>query len=132
MSMKIGTRWYALIALTLLGGLGTPAAAAPPVHEPTWHLRWAPEADRDGLSAFEHVEDDRANSDPAGDPHIFVDGDAYRFTMNSNVRDMSPDRQRNELRGLRTREGHPIALLDRPTSRLTHSMNIQKTLKDTN
>ena len=115
----------------VLAGSAQASPAGPPVTEPVWRLRWAPEADRDGLSAFEHVEDDRANSDPAGDPHIFVDGDAYRFTMNSNVRDISPDRQRNEVRGLRTPEGHTVSLLDGQTWRLTYSMYIPDTLKAT-
>ena len=72
------------------------AAAAPNAVQPGWRLRWAPSAARDGLSAFEHAEDDRANSDPGRAPHISVDGDAYRFVMHTEDRDTSTDRQRNE------------------------------------
>jgi carbohydrate binding protein with CBM35 domain len=108
-----------------------PAGAATPVHEPTWRLRWAPEADQEGLSAFEHVEDDRAHTDPAGYPHIFVDGDAYRFTMNMGIHDISPDRQRNEVRGMRTDDGRTVTLLDGETWRFTYQMFIPDTLKAT-
>src|SRR6266536_2043703 len=53
----------------------------------TWQPMWAPEADVDGLPAFENVEDDRADSHPAGDPHIFVEGNNYRFNMHMVDRD---------------------------------------------
>jgi hypothetical protein len=109
----------------------SPAGAATPVSEPTWRLRWAPEADREGLNAFEHVEDDRANSDPQGRPHIFVDGDSYRFTMTTGIRDISPDRQRNEVRGMRTHDGRTVTLLNGETWRFTYSMFIPDTLKAT-
>ena len=66
----------------VLAGAAVPArAAAPTIVQPGWRLRWAPQAARDGLAAFEHVEDDRANSDPARAPHISVQGDAYRFEI---------------------------------------------------
>jgi hypothetical protein len=130
------TRLSLLLVLPIVAALAgtTPASAGPPsvvTHEPGWRLRWAPEADRDGLSAFEHVEDDRANSDPAGRPHIFVDGDAYHFTMTSVIRDISPDRQRNEVRGMRTGDGHTVTLLAGETWRFTYSMLIPDTLKAT-
>src|SRR5437868_5634240 len=60
---------------------GPAAPAADPTGnlpwDPGWRLRWAPRADREGLTAFEHVEDDRANSDPAHFPHIYTEGDHY-------------------------------------------------------
>jgi hypothetical protein len=138
--MRSLTRWRAMRAVVVATLLVTPVVAAgpahanpagPPVTEPGWRLRWAPEADREGMAAFEHVEDDRAHSDPAGFPHIFVDGDAYHFTMNSVVRDTSTDRQRNEVRGLRTADGHTLTMLDGQTWRLTYSMFIPDTLKAT-
>jgi hypothetical protein len=104
-----------------------------PTREPYWQLRWAPDANRDGTSAFEHVEDDRANSDPAGRPHIYVDGadDAYHFTMTSVIRDISTDRQRNEVRGMRTPEGHTVTLLPGETWRFQYSLFIPDTLQAT-
>src|SRR5689334_18827890 len=66
------------------------AAAAP-----TWQPRWAPDPATTGLAAFETIEDDRANSHPAGQPHIFVEGDHYRFLMHKVDRDRMTDRQRN-------------------------------------
>jgi chitin-binding protein len=98
--------------------------------DPGWRLRWAPRADRQGLTAFEHVEDDRAGSDPAHFPHIYTEGDHYKFTMNMNVRDTSTDRQRNEVRGSVT-DGHALNLLYGETWRFTYSMFIPDTLKST-
>ena len=108
-----------------------PAGATPPDRaEPGWRLRWAPQADRDGLSAFEHSEDDRANSNPAKAPHIFVQGDAYRFNMFLEDRDTSTDRQRQEVRGMRT-DGHTVTMLYGETWRFTYSVFIPDTLKAT-
>ncbi len=121
----------------VLGGLAGAAVAGParadsPAREPRprWLLRWAPSPRRDGLAAFEHVEDDRANSDPANHPHIFVEGDHYRFNMHLVDRDISTDRQRQEVRGLRT-DGHTVSLLKGETWRFTYSMFIPDTLKST-
>src|SRR5438067_10943811 len=114
-----------LVAPLALAG---PAAAAPPGAadssswaSPGWKLRWAPRADREGLTAFEHVEDDRAGSDPAHFPHIYTEGDHYKFTMNTNVRDTSTDRQRNEVRGS-VANGHALNMLYGETWRFTYSM----------
>jgi hypothetical protein len=101
-----------------------------PWERPGWKLRWSPRPERDGLRAFEHIEDDRAGSDPAGAPHIFVEGDHYRFNMNMNVRDTSPDRQRNEVRGNKSWD-HALNLLKGGTWRFTYSMYIPDTLKAT-
>jgi hypothetical protein len=118
----------------VLGGLAVagPARAATPDHgaRPGWLLRWAPSPCRDGLAAFEHVEDDRANSHPAGQPHIFVEGDHYRFNIHMVDRDTSTDRQRQEVRGLRA-DGHTVSLLKGETWRFTYSMFIPDTLKST-
>src|SRR3954452_17288091 len=95
-----------------------------------WKLRWAPQARVDGLRAFEHAEDDRAGSDPAGSPHIYPQGDDYRFTMNSKVRDTSPDRQRNEVRGMMSL-GHAVNMLKGQTWKITYSLFIPDTLKAT-
>jgi Polysaccharide lyase/Carbohydrate binding module (family 35) len=110
------------------GAPATDAAALAgtlPWEHPGWKLRWAPRADRAGLTAFEHVEDDRAGSDPANFPHIYTEGDHYKFTMNT-----SPDRQRNEVRGS-VAGGHALNLLYGETWRFTYSMFIPDTLKST-
>src|SRR5712691_4169761 len=78
---------------------GSPLAArrvaATSVREPSaavvlpaaWQQRWSPDPALDGLAAFETIEDDRANSHPAGQPHIFVEADHYRFNMHTVDRD---------------------------------------------
>jgi hypothetical protein len=104
--------------------------AAGTIGKPAWRLRWAPDARRDGLAAFEHVEDDRGNSHPAAKPHISVEGDHYRFTMHTVDRDTSTDRQRQEVRGA-VGLGHALNLLNGETWRFTYSMFIPDTLKST-
>jgi len=117
-----------LVSGTLLL-LGSPTAANAAV-QPGWRLRWAPDAARDGLAAFEHAEDDRANSDPARAPHISVDGDAYRFVMHMEDRDTSTDRQRHEVRGMRNGD-QTVNMLYGDAWRFTYSMFIPDTLKAT-
>jgi hypothetical protein len=109
-----------------IGGLAIarPAAAA------TWQLRWSPEAGTDGLGAFEGVEDDRANSHPAGHPHIFVEGNNFRWNMHTVDRDTSTDRQRQEVKGMRA-GGKQLNLLVGETWRLTHQLFIPTSLKAT-
>src|SRR3954468_20549784 len=105
-------------------------AAARAADQPTWQPRWAPNPAVDGLGAFETLEDDRANSHPAGQPHIVVEGDHYRFTMHKVDRDRSTDRQRNEVRGIRT-GGHDLILLKGSTWRFSQQIYIPASLKGT-
>jgi len=109
---------------TVLGRL--PAASAATI----WQLRWAPEANVDGLAAFEGVEDDRANSHPAGQPHIFVEGNNYRFNMHLVDRDTSTDRQRQEVKGMHA-TGADLIVAEGETWRWTYSMFIPGSLKAT-
>src|SRR5947207_1176273 len=108
----------------LLGRLPSATAAT------IWQLRWAPEAGVDGLGAFEGVEDDRANSHPAGQPHIFVEGNHYRFNMHMVDRDISTDRQRQEVKGMQT-GGSDLILLKGQSWRFTQSMFIPGSLQAT-
>jgi chitin-binding protein len=119
-------RAVALGGALALGGLAvsTPASAA------TWQLKWSPEASRDGLGAFEGVEDDRADSHPAGQPHIFVQDNNFRFNMHMVDRDTSTDRQRQEVKGMRS-GGSQLNLLSGQTWRLTHQLFIPPALKAT-
>ncbi len=96
----------------------------------SWQLRWAPEANADGLGAFEGVEDDRANSHPAGQPHIFVQDDNYRFNMHLVDRDTMTDRQRQEVKGMHA-NGADLIVADGETWRWTYSMFIPGSLKAT-
>ncbi|MCD9877210.1 heparin lyase I family protein [Streptomyces guryensis] len=107
-------------------GLSTTAA-----HAASWQQKWAPSASGDGLGAFETVEDDRANSHPAGHPHIFATGDNWRFTMHTVDRDTSTDRQRQEVTGLRTSGSSYLKWTQGQTWRLTYSMYIPSSLKAT-
>ncbi|GGV04758.1 Tat pathway signal sequence domain protein [Streptomyces spectabilis] len=79
---------------------GVPSAVAAPAA--AWQLRWSPSAREVGTRAFETVEDDRADSHPAAKPHVFADGDSFRFTLHTVDRDTSTDRQRQEVTGCRT------------------------------
>jgi hypothetical protein len=108
-------------------GPGAPPAAPP---APTgFTLVWSPQAAKDGLGAFEGVEDDRAHSDP-GRKHIYVEGDHYRVDMNMTIRDSSPDRQRNEVKGMRA-GGKILEMNKGETWRLTYSMFIPSSLQAT-
>ena len=130
----MGTRLRVALAVTcsftLLGAAVPQLAAAPPDAKAGWQLRWAPDPRTDGLDAFEFVEDDRANSHPAGQPHIRTDGENYRFTMHTVDRDKSTDRQRQEVRGA-SAGGRDLILLKGQTWRFTQSMYIPASLKAT-
>jgi len=129
-------RWVATAAaLAVIVAMPVPTSArTDPVPEgpttPAWQLRWAPDPRVDGLRAFEFVEEDRANSHPAGQPHIKADGDNYRFTMHTVDRDKSTDRQRQEVRGS-SKDGQDLILLKGSTWRFTQSMFIPSSLKAT-
>jgi hypothetical protein len=125
------SRWRVAVAALLAGfGAGVTSVAAHAATQPAWQQRWAPDPTSDGLGGFETIEDDRANSHPAGQPHIFVEGDAYRFNMHKVDRDISTDRQRNEVRGMRT-NGYDLILVKGSTWRFTQSMYIPGSLKGT-
>jgi hypothetical protein len=96
----------------------------------TWQLRWSPTPGTDGLGAFEGVEDDRANSHPAGQPHIFVEGDHYRFNMHLVDRDTMTDRQRQEVKGM-VADGGNLILNNGETWKLTHQVFVPTALKAT-
>ena len=109
-----------------------PVSGHAPVAQAGWELRWAPEAGRDGLRVFDGVEDDRANSHPAGQPHIYVVDNNYRFTMHMVDRDTYTDRQRQEVRGMRWPAGGGVVRMYRgQTWRFTYSMYIPSSLKAT-
>jgi chitin-binding protein len=115
-----------------LGGAAGAAVGLPasPASAASWQLKWSPSARSDGLRAFESIEDDRADSHPAGQPHIRPDGDNWRFTMHKSDRDTSTDRQRQEVTGLRTSSGY-LKWLPGQTWRVTYSMYIPSSLKAT-
>ncbi len=97
-----------------------------------WQPKWWPDAATDGLPAFETIEDDRADSHPAGQPHIFVETDHYRFNMHLVDRDTMTDRQRQEVTGMRTPAGGPyLEMLFGQIWRITYSMFIPTSLKAT-
>ncbi|GAA1713647.1 hypothetical protein GCM10009765_73420 [Fodinicola feengrottensis] len=97
----------------------------------TWTLRWSPDAAKGGLAAFETVEDDRAHSHPAGHPHIFPEGNNFRFTMHTVDRDTSTDRKRQEVTGNRTGTNSYLQWKLGETWRLTYSLFIPSSLKAT-
>lgn len=97
-----------------------------------WRNRWSPDPDTDGLDAFEGVEDDHADSHPEGQPHIYVEDGAYRFNMHTQDRDSATDRQRQEVKGMRSPTGGDHLVLDRgQTWRLQHQVFIPESLQAT-
>ena len=113
----------AVVAAPALAGLEAPAIAAD-----AWQLRWSPEASVDGLGAFEGVEDDRADSHPAGQPHIFVQDNNFRWNMHMVDRDSSTDRQRQEVKGMR-QDGRTVAIVAGETWRFSYDMFLPGTLQ---
>lgn len=122
------------------GSVAPPPAVPPP--PPTqgpgagWALKWAPDPARDGLGAFEGVEDDRAHTDSAHMPHIFVAssaGNSYwevEMPAWNQEHDTSTDRQRNEVKGMHA-GGTNLALLPGQTWRLDWSLYVSRALQAT-
>ncbi|MGP3964198.1 hypothetical protein ACTWPT_50380 [Nonomuraea sp. 3N208] len=114
----------AALALTAVALPASPATAA------AWTLRWNPTAPNETVAeAFEGIEDDRADSHP-GVTHIYVSGNAYRFDMHTQDRDGS-DRQRNEVKGMRTSSSSYLKILKNQTWRISYQMYIPDTLDAT-
>jgi len=126
----LGTAAAATAAFTPRAAAAAPDQPGPELPEAGWRLRWTPQAAVDGLAAFEHVEDDRANSNPAKAPHIAVQADDYRFNMYLADRDISTDRQRQEVRGMRVGQ-RTLSMLYREAWQFTYSLFIPDTLKAT-
>ncbi|MBM7784187.1 hypothetical protein [Tenggerimyces flavus] len=96
----------------------------------SWALRWSPDPAQTGTRAFETIEDDRADSHPAGQPHIFVEGNTFRFNMHTVDRDTSTDRQRQEVTGCRN--GSSFLQWNNGESwRVTYQMYVPSSLKAT-
>ncbi|GAA0951230.1 CBM35 domain-containing protein [Nonomuraea longicatena] len=134
--MELSRRQFGLLAGAVAAApllTGRPAFAAAPTLLPpgqSWQLMWSPSARTDGMRAWESIEDDRADSHTSAAPHIFPEGDNFRFTMHTVDRDTSTDRQRHEVTGNRT----PSGFLQWRTGelwRVTYSMFIPSTLKAT-
>ncbi|ADD41636.1 hypothetical protein [Stackebrandtia nassauensis] len=110
-------------------GLAYTTAEASTVGKAEWQERWAPDPGSDGLDAFEGVEDDRADSHPDGQPHIYVEDDAYRFNMHMEDVDSHTDRQRQEVKGMRTPAGGDFLVIEPgSTWRLNYQVFIPETL----
>ncbi|WP_344941837.1 hypothetical protein [Sphaerisporangium flaviroseum] len=117
----------ALAALTLAASVGAAPATA---LGQRWEPSWSPDPRIDGVGAFEALEDDRRGSHPEGLPHVYVQGNAYRFDAHLEDRDGS-DRMRNESRGMRTRNGRKIEIREDETWRISYQMYIPDTLHAT-
>ncbi|GHG86936.1 heparin lyase I family protein [Streptomyces lanatus] len=117
-----------------LGGVASAAVGLPAAthaRAASWQLKWSPSASSDGMRAFETIEDDRADSHPGGQPHIYATGDNWRFNMHMSDRDTSTDRQRQEVTGLRTSGSSYLKWTQGQTWRITYSMYIPSSLKAT-
>ncbi|MEU7747197.1 hypothetical protein [Nonomuraea sp. NPDC049158] len=137
-----GIRLAGALATLALIATATPAVAArtPTPSEgpsqtqtarpPRWDLRWDPSVKKDGVQAFEALEDDRRGSHPEGLPHVSTDKDAWRFTAHLEDRDGS-DRMRNEVRGMRDDKGAPLEIRKDETWRISYRMYIPDTLDAT-
>ncbi|MFJ5302880.1 Tat pathway signal sequence domain protein [Streptomyces sp. NPDC088350] len=129
----MGTSRRRILGAALGGAAGAAVglSTATTAHAASWQQKWAPTATGDGLGAFETVEDDRADSHPAGQPHIYATGDNWRFNMHTVDRDTSTDRQRQEVTGLRTGSSSYLKWTEGQTWRITYSMYIPSSLKAT-
>ncbi|MGW1845379.1 Tat pathway signal sequence domain protein [Streptomyces sp. NPDC001966] len=121
----------ALLGAAVGGAVAATAGLPATAHAASWKLRWSPSASSGGLGAFETVEDDRADSHPAGQPHILTEGENFRFNMHTVDRDTSTDRQRQEVTGLRTGGSSYLKWLPGETWRVTYRMYIPGSLKAT-
>ncbi|MCX5339515.1 Tat pathway signal sequence domain protein [Streptomyces atratus] len=121
----------ALLGAAIGGAVAATTGPSATAHAASWRLRWSPSASSGGLAAFETVEDDRADSHPAGQPHILTEGDNFRFNMHTVDRDTSTDRQRQEVTGLRTSGSSYLKWLPGETWRITYRMYIPGSLKAT-
>ncbi|MEV0231910.1 hypothetical protein [Nonomuraea sp. NPDC050786] len=122
----------AALPAAALPAAALPAAALPatPAAAAAWTLRWSPNPANDTVAeAFEGIEDDRSDSHP-GVTHIYVSGDAYRFDMHTRDRD-GDDRQRNEVKGMRTGGSSYLKILENETWRIGYQMYIPASLDAT-
>ncbi|MBV9712026.1 MAG: hypothetical protein JO011_14060 [Ktedonobacteraceae bacterium] len=122
------TMFVVIACVSVFGGISVFAASSSPKAAPV--LRWTADPVKEGLNAFEGVEDDPSHSEP-GVTHIFVVGNTYRFNMDTRQREAPGDRQRNEVKGMRTPQGQIITIGLGETWRFTYSMFIPPTLKGT-
>lgn len=92
---------------------------------------WSADPRRDGLAAFAGVEDDRAGSHP-GVRHIRALGTMYRVDVHhpGDV-DTYPDRQRQEVRGMRPGGGPERRIADGETWRFSWSWYLARALRAT-
>ncbi|SDH09612.1 CBM35 domain-containing protein [Nonomuraea jiangxiensis] len=125
MNKRLGGVLAALALTTTTLALPAPAGA-----DAAWTLRWSPNPANDTVAeAFEGIEDDRSDSHP-GTTHIYVSGDAYRFDMHTQDRD-GDDRQRNEVKGMRTSSSSYLEIRENETWRISYQMYIPTTLDST-
>jgi len=112
----------------LAAGAAVPLLGAGPAHAASWQLKWSPAASSTGLAAFEGVEDWGLTTH--GGSHIYVKGNDYRFTMHTVDRESKDDRQRSEVKGMRS-DGTLLTVKNGQTWRWTYRMWIPGTLKAT-
>jgi hypothetical protein len=115
-------------AVVMMAAMAVSAQAA------SFVLKWSPQAQSDGLLAFEGIQDDRQQTDP-GVRHIYVQGNAYRFDMPLKQRELGKpevDRQRNEVFGMAANgTGRGISILKGESWRIRHKIFIPRSLKAT-
>jgi len=99
-----------------------------------WNLIWAPEANKEGLHAFEGLEDNGSKEGlpRAGIKHIYVEGNNYRFDMYADDSDglTTEYKQRTEAKGFKI-DGHNTFFRKGETWRVTYSMFMPESLKAT-
>lgn len=127
--MYMRTSRRVLLKAALIGGA---TAAVPfPAHAASrWQERWAPTTAADGMKAWDYVTNGAPNSHPKGQPHIYTDGDNWRFNMHTVDRDDLADRQRQEVAGCRNEDG-TLQWLPGETWRITYAMYLPSSLQAT-
>ncbi|PRY38232.1 Tat pathway signal sequence domain protein [Umezawaea tangerina] len=112
----------------LAAGAAVPLLGTDRARAASWRLKWSPVASSAGLNAFEGVEDWGLTSH--GGSHIYVKGNDYRFTVHTVDREAKDDRQRSEVKGMRS-DGSLLTVKNGQTWRWNYRMWIPGTLKAT-
>jgi hypothetical protein len=97
----------------------------------SWKLIWSPEADKEGLKAFEGTEDERGHVHNV--THIYTEGNNYRFDIYVEDRDCATadcDRQRQEVKGMVV-DGKNVRMQSGETWKFTYQMYIPSSLHAT-
>jgi hypothetical protein len=109
-----------------------PAAPKPAPAEAGWKEVWHPDLSKQGMKAFEGLEDDRGHGDPSRQ-HAGIVGGSLEVDMTMKVKDSTGngDRQRVEVKGMRDEKGGILEMREGETWRISYQMYIPSSLQAT-